>query len=966
MKKTLFLLTLSPVCLYSQISSQWVARYNGAGDFNDKVNCVTRDASDTMYAGGYTTNAGREKDFLVMKIDPLGDTVWTRSFDGLNHGHDEAMAIGYDPNGFIYAAGYEEGSGTGNDVFTVKMDLNGDTIWTRTYNFTTNLDDQANALTIDGAGNVIVTGQSNSGSAAATNDDYITIKYSASGTQNYAVRFNGTGLATDRAVGIAAFPSGNVVVTGRSRNAFGDDDFVTKCYSPTGTVVWTAVFDGGQGNDRPADLVTDGNNNVYITGQSSNGFDYDYATVMYTMNGAEIWRNYYDNIVGNDYGEAIAVNANGNVAVTGRCDVTGNPDYDIYTIEYDNAGNQLWVASYNGPGAGDDDAADVMIDASNNVLVAGKTDMNTNVLVVDNDMLTISYNAVGSQQWAQTTGISVNSDGAAKITYDNAGNYIIYGNVTGTTTLKDIRRIKYSPAGSTMWVYDYNGTGDHSDVVNAMTVDANGNSYMCGYTYSASNKRNMSVSKISPAGSILWTNSFDGTLHSNDEATAIAVDGSGNVYITGFIKDTIQGYNYCTIKYNSSGIQTWLVRYNGAANKSDKAVALCVDNSGNVYVTGESDVSTTAVTNNNILTVKYNSTGAQQWISSYNGPGNTSDKPYAMALTSAGEPVVAGKSATTLTNDDAVLIKLSTAGVQLWTSFYSSTLGNDQALTVAIGPTGLIAAGLRITNASLNDDIGVHVVDNNGVLNWDATYSGTANGNDRVSSITFDNSGNVILSAISDYDTSALTSNYDMLTLKYNSSGSLAWAQHFDGINGDDEMAATVAVDNSTGYIYTLGQTNNGTLLVKNKDIIVLQYDPAGTLMNTGMYDGTYGTDSPMDMRIVNNQLFVAGTSNGFANAQKDMVMIDFSGFNVSTNDITVSTEYTVYPNPSTDHITISFEAPGQREITIVDMNGRIIQKMSVDDQNLTIDVSALSSGTYFGIVTSGSRTGSFTFVKNQ
>src|SRR5438874_9524145 len=100
----------------------------------------------------------------------------------------------------------------------------------------------------------------------------------------------------------------------------------------------------------------------------------------------------------------------------------------------------------------------------------------------------------------------------------------------------------------------------------------------------------------------------------------MAIDAAGNVYVTGNSLGIGTGYDYATVKYNSSGTQQWVTRYNGPANRDDYGNAIAVDSSGNVYVTGWSPGSGTDY---DYATIKYNSTGQQQWVARYNGPGNS-------------------------------------------------------------------------------------------------------------------------------------------------------------------------------------------------------------------------------------------------------------------------------------------------------------------------------------------------------
>src|SRR5207245_611433 len=83
-----------------------------------------------------------------------------------------------------------------------------------------------------------------------------------------------------------------------------------------------------------------------------------------------------------------------------------------------------------------------------------------------------------------------------------------------------------------------------------------------------------------------WAARYNGTGNSSDAGRSIAVDDSGYVYVTGESWGGSLNYDFATIKYNPAGVQIWAVRFNGAGNYVDEPAQLAVDQNGNVYVTG--------------------------------------------------------------------------------------------------------------------------------------------------------------------------------------------------------------------------------------------------------------------------------------------------------------------------------------------------------------------------------------------
>ena len=164
------------------------------------------------------------------------------------------------------------------------------------------------------------------------------------------------------------------------------------------------------------------------------------------------------------------------------------------------------------------------------------------------------------------------------------------------------------------WVSVYNYTGSSGDIPNGMVVDNFGNIYILvtsgGYIVTI---------KYNSLGDSLWVKRYNGPGNLSDNATSIALDESGNVYVTGSSAGIGTNHDYATIKYNSFGLVQWIQRYNGSGNGLDYPTSIAVDNLGNVYVTGSSQE---VGNNSDYATIKYNSSGIEQWVRKYNGPGN--------------------------------------------------------------------------------------------------------------------------------------------------------------------------------------------------------------------------------------------------------------------------------------------------------------------------------------------------------
>ena len=188
------------------------------------------------------------------------------------------------------------------------------------------------------------------------------------------------------------------------------------------------------------------------------------------------------------------------------------------------------------------------------------------------------------------------------VAVDDSGNVYVTGRSWGAFSLDDYATIAYSSAGVPLWTNRYNGPGNGIDQGAGLAVDANRNVYVTGVSDGSHGDRDYATIAYSSAGVPLWTNRYDGSAHGQDWATAIAMDGIGNIHVTGYSIGCDGTYDYATIAYSTAGAPLWTNRYNGPTNGDDSAYALAVDGNGNIYVTGTSREGTAGWS---FATVKY-------------------------------------------------------------------------------------------------------------------------------------------------------------------------------------------------------------------------------------------------------------------------------------------------------------------------------------------------------------------------
>jgi len=388
-----------------------------------------------------------------------------------------------------------------------------------------------------------------------------------------------------------------------------------------------------------------------------------------TIDPTYAWHTFYGS-GDDDYGQGIAVDGSGNVYVTGHSYATwGSPlhaysgGYDIFVLKLNSSGTYQWHTFYGSSNV--DEGRAIAVDGSGNVYVTGRSNVTWGSPLHAHsgydDIFVLKLNSSGTYQWHTFYGSS-SYDYGQGIAVDGSGNVYVTGHSYATWGSPlhaysggyDIFVLKLNSSGAYKWHTFYGSSGD--DFGQGIAIDGSGNVYVTGVsaaTWSApgaplhaySGANDIFVLKLGTfSGAYQW-HTFYGS-SGDDQGYGIAVDGSGNVYVTGR-----SGYDIFVLKLNSSGSYQWQTFY-GSSSYDDQGYGIAVDGSGNVYVTGVSKATWNGPVGQNPLhahsgsfdmfVLKLNSSGTYQWHTFYGSSGD--DFGNAIAVDASGNAYVTGGS----------------------------------------------------------------------------------------------------------------------------------------------------------------------------------------------------------------------------------------------------------------------------------------------------------------------------------
>ncbi len=385
------------------------------------------------------------------------------------------------------------------------------------------------------------------------------------------------------------------------------------------------TFMGSTSTNEGLAIAVDDAGNVYVTGKSSatwgtpvNAFSglNNFFVAKLNSAGTLLWNTFLGGTTGYNFGYGITLDSFGNIYVTGKSYSTwGTPinahtgSMDAFVAKLSSTGALQWNTFMGAP-TYEDYGYGITLDSLNNIYVVGYSYSTWGTPINPNagggEAFVAKLNSGGARQWNTFMGSTAFDSGTA-IAVDGAANIYVagYSNATwGTTPITafaggvDAFVTKLNSSGARQWNTFIGSEGEDRGF--GIALDSSNNVYVVGNSPTTwgtpitafAGGVDVFVTKLNSNGAQQW-NTFMGST-TNDSGSAIRVDGSANVYVTGHSYATwgtpqnahSGNYDAFSVQLNSSGARQWNTFMGGTLADYGKAMAL--NDFGGAYMTGES------------------------------------------------------------------------------------------------------------------------------------------------------------------------------------------------------------------------------------------------------------------------------------------------------------------------------------------------------------------------------------------
>lgn|GEM_PF-741032 len=517
-------------------------------------------------------------------------------------------------------------------------------------------------------------------------------------------------------------------------------------------------------------------------------------------------------------------------------------------------------------------------------------------------LLTALYTGVNGQQtfvnieWVTSNGNPGTYDYVASA-LDPSGNLVYISNHnSGANT--DIFLNCVLPNGSVAWQHNCSSSPTADDYGADLVIDNSGNIYICAAKNTGSNL-DYYVAKYASNGSLIWQQTYNGTGNGDDMPSAITIDATGNVFVTGSSLG-LGFYNtdFATIKYNNSGVQQWVKIYN-YVGLPEVASDIALDNSGNVIICG---ASASSISNSDFTIVKYNkNTGVQMAIQRHSTPGNGYDLPTELRVNTTGDVFVVGTSESS-SNKNIKLLSLSNSLSVLWAQFIDNSGNTDEGHGIDLVGGDVVITGFSTKPSGGTDFVTADFSALSGSPVWQRNKTAFVDSDiAKGRKVTYGTSGTIYVAGETQKG-----SNRVFSVLAFRPDGTIKWGKDIDALTNTNYSTRQIVENNGIIYITgisTVSGVNSVTTVKlaefeKNQPIVYCNSKPCA------VDDEVLIRFNPSDLILANvdNTKITWGVVADFVKSPAIAAINEKVGFDISKQRC-----YKVHPNlTSSDTVSTS------------------------------------------------------------
>jgi hypothetical protein len=714
---------------------EWAARLDGDGHSTDYAGDVEVDAQGNVLVVGNSIGTNGSTDIVVFKYSPTGTLLWKYYYDGPEHETDRAVGIRVSTDGSSYVAGNST-PGSQSSVVTFKLDANGQVQWIARETSTDIYGVNATSFDVDSAGNVVTFAR----------ESFYTVlwKYEANGNRQWTARYRAEEPATLYAWGVRFDGSGNIIASANLYGPATNDALVIK-YAADGQQLWAARVVDPSGVGHMQAFAVDGEGNAYLSSErypdvatikvgadgsqrwsityNGGGLFTDWAQFMQAVPGGDVFvavRSVY-------FSEAFVslvkytqqpvpgavtavvtpalqvVDPGTNVVFTAAATGPGpvqfqwrrngraipgatNATLTLTNVQVFDRGDFSVVVS-NPAGATVSPEArlsvrtppEVIVGPTQTVAYLG-TETAFQATVSGNDFVTLQWRHNGTNIPGATNEFLklVNLTGAAN------GSYDVVASTLGGTTTSSAAGLRISGAVELLGTTPHRSSYSSWAYSPQFHVLTNGQFVIAARSNHLTLGGSILVRKHDANGALLWSTLFDSRLLTNAEPTGLALDGAGNIYITGQSEQQAiseaTGAALAVMKYSSDGQLLWS-RVQMGTNVWGTIHPFAVDPDGNTTLG--------ILGREGVRVIRYNSAGDVQWTHDDTSPDNDT---IAVAVDASGNSYL-GTTIRVGGDNEIRLRKFDSNGVLLWTTPDVDGIYNRIGAIAVDGSGNLIVAG---------------------------------------------------------------------------------------------------------------------------------------------------------------------------------------------------------------------------------------------------------------------------------